>query len=109
MRNERARYALIRIFASEKSVDCKHIWPAVTRSFAYQFGLSGSISAGLYFLEERSGKDFLVIRVNHENVSQLRAAIAAITQINGIEVILWVSRISGTVKSLMRSEASENT
>jgi RNase P/RNase MRP subunit POP5 len=81
----------------------------VARSFSYQFGLSGSISAGLYFLEERSRKDFLVIRVNHENVSQLRAAIAAITQINGVEVVLWVSRISGTVKSLMKSEASKNS
>lgn len=80
----------------------------MTRSFNYQFGLSASIEAGLYFLEERSGKDFLVIRVNYENVTQLRASVAAITQINGDEVILWVSRISGTVKSLMRSEASEN-
>lgn len=69
--------------------------------------MTAAIGAGLYFLERRSGKDFLVIRVNNDYVNQLRASIAAVTQINGQEVILWVAKLAGTVKSLMKREVSK--
>ena len=58
-------------------------------------------------MERRSGKDFLVIRVNNDYVNQLRASVAAVTQINGQEVVLWVAQLAGTVKSLMKRETKK--
>lgn len=88
--------------------NCSKIWLAVSRSFNNLFGITAATGAGLYFLENRSGKDFLVIRVNNRYANHLRASVAAIAQINGYEVCLWVSRIAGTVESLMKKSADES-
>ncbi len=76
-------------------------------SFSNLFGITAATGAGLYFLENRSGKDFLVIRVNNEYTNQLRASVAATAQVNGYEVILWISQLAGTVKSLMKKGTDE--
>jgi RNase P/RNase MRP subunit POP5 len=80
---------------------------AVSHSFSSLFGITAAVGAGLYFLERRSGRDFLVIRVNNDYVNQLRASVAAVTQINGQEVILWMAQLAGTVKSLMKRQANK--
>jgi RNase P/RNase MRP subunit POP5 len=87
---------------------CNKIWLAVSRSFNNLFGITAAAGAGLFFLENRSGKDYLVIRVNNRYANQLRASVAAIAQINGFEVCLWVSRLAGTVKSLMKKSTDES-
>lgn len=80
----------------------------MSRSFNNLFGITAATGAGLYFLENRSEKDFLVIRVNNRYTNQLRASVAAIAQISGYEVCLWVSQLAGTVKSLMKKGTDES-
>ena len=107
VKSERARYALIQILGSGRDLEGSRVWSVVSRSFSNLFGVQGHVGAGLFFLQTRCGKGTIVIRVSHAYILHLRAAIAAVTEIDGQEVILWVTRLGGTVKSLMRKGSIE--
>jgi len=72
------------------------IWDMV-----YQlFGEFGASQTGLYKIRWDDEKRILVVRCSHKALEMVRAAVAAVTMINGRSCALHVVAVSGTLKAL---------
>lgn len=72
------------------------VWNAVTRLY----GEYGASQTGLVLLDFNEDGKTAVIRVSLTTLQQVRAALASITKIMGIEAAVHITAVSGTIKSL---------
>ncbi|MBS7632185.1 Rpp14/Pop5 family protein [Candidatus Bathyarchaeota archaeon] len=83
-------------FSSDEFINV--VWLAVQKLF----GEYGASQTGLRLIDYDAGSRFAVIRVSHAAVEQVRAALAAVTEIRRKPAAIHVTTISGTLKALYR-------
>ena len=67
------------------------------------FGEVGASKTGLSLVRGIDlGEDFLVVKCFHNSLSNVRAAVAAVTEINGSRAMMRVIAISGTLRALRK-------
>ncbi|MDH7564046.1 MAG: Rpp14/Pop5 family protein [Candidatus Bathyarchaeota archaeon] len=81
-------------FSSEEFINA--VWLAVQKLF----GECGASQTGLRLIDYDAGSKLAVIRVFHVAVEQVRAALAAITEIGRKPAAVHVITVSGTLKAL---------
>jgi RNase P/RNase MRP subunit POP5 len=99
MKRQKRRY-----FALQLDVDCvpgereflDAVWGSVTRLF----GEVGASLAGLALISYDSERKSAVLRANLVSVDNVRAALAALTVLNGSVAAVHVLAVSGTIKAL---------
>ncbi|MBS7642511.1 Rpp14/Pop5 family protein [Candidatus Bathyarchaeota archaeon] len=94
----RRRYILIELVKSSMHIDAKHIVSELKRSLLRLYGEYGLSLADIHPIEY--GSSYLVISCDHRMLQQVRSAIAYLDRIGGIDVLLCVSSVSGTLKKL---------
>ena len=98
---ERRRYLALKI-QSEQLLDEKKVMAAVLASVNQLFGEYGASQANLKLIKHNSERNQLVIRCSHKMLEKVRAAIAAITEINEKTATIQVIGVSGTIKALSK-------
>ncbi len=99
MKRIKRRYLAVQVdiegtFSQREFFDA--VWNAVTRLY----GEYGASQTGLALLDFKEESKTAVIRVSLATLQQVRAALASITQIIGVEAAVHVTAVSGTIKSL---------
>lgn len=81
-------------FSQKEFMDA--VWGSLSKLYG-EYGASRSGLAPIHYDEERG---LAVLRALHDEVQNVRAAIAVVTRINGKPAALHVEAVSGTIKSL---------
>ena len=68
----------------------------------YLYGVKGAVDMNYRLIEYLPDGYNAIVRCNHDMLSELRAALAHITDISGEPARFDVLRVSGTIKSLKR-------
>jgi ribonuclease P/MRP protein subunit POP5 len=100
-RIERKRYLFLTIMRERifYQMDLRNaLWNAILGLY----GENGASRINLRIIRFDSDARFAILRCPHKELNQARAAIASITKINNEDVSLSVTRVSGTIKSLMK-------
>lgn len=72
-------------------------------SMMYQlFGEFGTSKTGLSLMKWDEEEKVLIARCSHKALDMVRAATAAVTEINGKRAVVYVLGVSGTLKGLQR-------
>lgn len=83
---------------SSVHVDVKNIVSELRRSLLRLYGEYGLSLADIHPIEY--GGSYLVISCDHRMLQQVRSAVAYLDRISGIDVLLRVLSVSGTLKKL---------
>lgn len=89
---------LIELVKSSMHIDVRNIVSELRRSLLRLYGEYGLSLADIHPIEY--GSNYLVISCDHRMLQQVRSAIAYLDRISGIDVLLRVSSVSGTLKKL---------
>ena len=93
------RYLAVQIDSAEKFSQ-KEFMDAVWGSLSKLYGEYGASRSGLAPISYNEQRGLAVLRALHDEVQNVRAAVAAVTKINGKPTALHVEAVSGTIKSL---------
>ncbi len=74
------------------------IWGSVYRLFG-EFGAS---QTGLSWMDWDREREVLVVKCSHKALDMVRAAVAAVTEINEERAVIRVVAVSGTIKALRK-------
>jgi len=66
------------------------------------FGEFGASQTGLYLIKHENLKEVVIVRCSHKALEMVRAAIAAVTEINGKPAAIRTIAVSGTLKALLK-------
>jgi len=93
------RYLAVQIdcageFGQKEFMDA--VWGSLSKLYG-EYGASRSGLAPIHYDEERG---LAVLRTLHDEVQNVRAALAAVTRIDGKPAALHVMAVSGTIKAL---------
>jgi RNase P/RNase MRP subunit POP5 len=72
----------------------------VRRRYIYAVVESEESIANLRVIEWDDGNQAAIVRVNHNRLNEMRAAMAHMSEIGGTEVRVDIKRVSGTIKAL---------
>ena len=72
------------------------VWSSLSKLYG-EYGASRSGLAPIHYNEE---KNLAVLRALHDEVQNVRAALAAVTKIGGKPTALHVTAVSGTIRAL---------
>ena len=101
VRNVRRRYLDIRV-RYDSDITEHDLYEAIQKEIHFLYGVKGSSEANFrmieYSPEERQG----IIRCNQSRLTETRAAVAHVTEINGLPASIQVVAVSGTIKSLKK-------
>lgn len=97
---EKKRYLVFEIVSREPVKDFSAVSRAVWGSVLDLSGVLGAASAGIWLLSDKFNKDKQagIIKVNHKKADLLKAALATIRQIDGVDVIVRSVGLSGILK-----------
>jgi ribonuclease P/MRP protein subunit POP5 len=87
---------------SEHAFDRKSLMDTVWSMVYKLFGEYGTSQTGLSLVKWDEGEGVLIARCSHKALDMVRAATAAITEINGKRAVVYVLGVSGTLKGLQR-------
>ncbi len=100
MHRIRRRYILFDIHYLSKPLDGRKIFTKICEIFKTLFGIIVYSSTNIKLIEYDQNLHIGIIRVSHNHVENLRAALALIKQIEGEEIIFHIHKVSGTLRSL---------
>ncbi len=66
----------------------------------FLYGVTGTTAMNIRVIEWDDEKQAAIVRVNHNKLNEMRAALAHISEIGGAEVRVDIRRVSGTIKTL---------
>ena len=103
---ERGRHILVRWLCSE-AINDRALWNEITKHVKRLFGEKVSAQIGLHLISFNSKDAYALLRCSHRNIIHLRAAIAAIHEVNCQNkerqpVLMYVERIFGTIQRARR-------
>jgi RNase P/RNase MRP subunit POP5 len=101
IKREKRRYLALEV-AGDHVVDERAVLDAVSASVVRLFGEYGASKTGLRLIKPVPEKRQVVIRCSHTMLEQVRAAVAAIVELNGKTVAVHVVGVSGTLKALAK-------
>ena len=101
IKQEKRRYLALQVVGQQNLEDFA-VFNAVKNSVLKLFGEHGASKANLKQIEYYPEKKQVIIRCSHLMLVQVRAAIATIIEINGINTAVHVLGVSGTLKSLSK-------
>ena len=99
MRYVRRRYLGVRVESSD-AIDESELVKAVWGMIYQLFGEYGASQAGMIHIDLKHNREITVFRCSHNALDMIRAAIAAISEINEKQVVLRVVAVSGTLRAL---------
>ncbi|MEM2739604.1 MAG: Rpp14/Pop5 family protein [Candidatus Bathyarchaeia archaeon] len=86
------------IVKSKVCIDGKRMLSVLRDSLAELYGEHGLSLADVHPIEYGDG--YIIVSCDHRMLQQVRSAIAYIDRINGVNVLLRVSSVSGTLRRL---------
>ncbi|MCW4052997.1 MAG: Rpp14/Pop5 family protein [Candidatus Bathyarchaeota archaeon] len=101
MRYVRRRYLAVRVEGSD-TIDESELVKAVWGMIYQLFGEYGASQAGMSHIAFKNNRGITILRCSHNALDMTRTAIAAISEINKIQVVLRVVAVSGTLRALRR-------
>jgi ribonuclease P/MRP protein subunit POP5 len=101
IKREKRRYLALEV-AGAQPVDEKSVLDAVQASVSRLFGEYGASKTNLKLITYIPEKHQFVICCSHKMLEKVRAAIAAIMEINGKPAAMHVVGVSGTLKALSK-------
>lgn len=100
VRSMRRRYLWIHV-DTEVSLDIETLDTSIESKIHFLYGVNGAVEINYRLIELLDGNDAL-IRCNHTRLTQIRTALAHISEIQGKQARIDVKLISGTIKSLKK-------
>ncbi len=94
---DKVRYLSV-AYLGPKSLNDQQLWSSVSRSLLRLFGEQGAALTGLYLIEHDPELQQTIFRATNKSMNMVRAAICSITEINGENILLFVTNVSGTIK-----------
>jgi len=94
---ERNRYIAFEVI-SDSDIGREGVMKAVWGSVLRFLGELNTSRTGLWVMDWNDEKKKGILKVNHKNVDEVKAALTLVKEINGKGVILHILGISGTVK-----------
>ena len=97
---EKKRYLVFEVIAKNKVLPLSKAAKAIALTYASLHGERGAAKAGLIYVGKRSDDELQrgIIRVNRKNVTDLKAAITLVKEIEGEEAITRSIGVSGMMK-----------
>jgi ribonuclease P/MRP protein subunit POP5 len=97
---EKKRYLVFEVISKQKIQNFKEVSQAIQNSALMFLGQLGMAKAGTIILKDKWNKDMQrgIIKVNHKEVDNLRAALTFTERIEGKEVIVRSVGVSGILK-----------
>lgn len=83
-------------------LDSNKLNKVIDAKIQYLFGVKGAVDMNYRLIEFFPEGNNVIVRCNHVMLTELRAALAHITDISGAPARFDVLRVSGTIKSLKR-------
>lgn len=80
---------------------------AFEQQLSLLFGVKGLSKADLRLIEYKPENMNGILRCSHNQLTQVRAALAHLTEIGGAPATIRVNRVSGTIKALRRKECGQ--
>jgi RNase P/RNase MRP subunit POP5 len=105
VRNVRRRYIAFKV-VSGSLVSEARLWDEFERQLRLLYGVKGSYEADLRLIEYDPEAMRGVLRCSHDYLTQTRATLAHLVNINGSPASIQVLRVSGTIRTLRRKAAS---
>ena len=99
IKREKRRYLALEV-SNEQLLDEHAILDEVRASVCRIFGEYGASKANIRLIKCVPEKQQVVLRCSHMMLDQVRAAIAAIVELNGKPAAVHVAGVSGTLKAL---------
>jgi RNase P/RNase MRP subunit POP5 len=99
VRRYKRRYVAFRVSGLKQFSDAE-VSGAFKDAIRRVYGYHGLSKMGLKFIEFSHKEQEGIIRCNHSHIREMRAAIALLDQISGVQVAATVVRVSGTLRSL---------
>lgn len=93
----RHRYLAVRLVGAAESLSEEAFRDGLWQQLQQLYGELGVSRIGFWIVIYDSHSGASVIRCQHDQVRALRAALAAITAIRGVPVLLYVVGLSGTI------------
>ena len=94
---DRARYLVVGYLGST-NVTGRTLWLVISKKLLQLYGEHGAALTGLYLIEHDPEKKQLILRATNRSLNMVRAALCAITEINGEPILLFGTHVSGTIK-----------
>ena len=101
VRSVRRRYLWVHIETSVE-LDPSMLNRVIDAKIQYLYGVKGTVDMNYRLIEYFPDGYNAIVRCNHVTLTELRAALAHITDIAGEPTRFDVLRVSGTIKSLKR-------
>jgi len=99
VRNVRRRYIYAEV-ESDRDVSESIFHSALDEKVHFLYGVTGATAMNIRVIEWDDQNQAAIVRVNHNRLNEMRAAIAHMSDIGGVEVRVDIKRVSGTIKSL---------
>ena len=99
VRDVRHRY-IYAVIESEESVSDSLFRSALDDKIHFLYGVTGATAMNIRVIEWDDENQTAIVRVNHNRLNEMRAALAHMSEIGGTEVRVDVKRVSGTIKTL---------
>ncbi|MEA3429979.1 MAG: Rpp14/Pop5 family protein [Nanoarchaeota archaeon] len=96
---EKKRYLVFEVM-SESKFDFELVSRSMKKTFNSFLGEIGMAKAGAYIMPEKwnKSKQKGVIRLNHDMLDEIRAALTLVKDFNGVEVLIQSVGVSGILK-----------
>ena len=105
---KRDRYIVFRIITDEEILEESIVKSAIWKLYQGLFGLFGSSGSGLFFEEYDEKKKSGIVRCIHTSLSQLLTVLAALSEVNEIEILIQVLNVSGTINKAKQILTTNN-
>lgn len=99
VRDVRRRY-IYAMIESEASIIESLFRSALNEKIHFLYGVTGATAMNLRVIEWDDEEQAAIVRVNHNTLNEMRAALAHMSNIGEAKVRIDVKRVSGTIKAL---------
>ena len=99
VRDVRRRY-IYAVVESEANISESLFISALDEKVHFLYGVTGATSMNVRLIEWDDEKQAAIVRVNHNRLNEMRAALSHMSEIGGSEVRVDIRRVSGTIKTL---------
>lgn len=95
---ERKRYLVFEVVSKSKLPDFSQISKTLKNTCSRFLGEIGMAKAGFYIMKDKSCKNKGIIRMNHNMVDSVKAALTMVKDIGGVDVVVQSRGVSGILK-----------
>ena len=101
VRSTRRRYLWIHL-ETDAMLDADSLNKVIEEKIHYLYGVKGAVEMNLQLMEYNPDEKYGIIRCNHNQLNEMRAVLAHISDIHGRPARIDVQLVSGTIKSLKK-------